>query len=80
MPRATLTSKGQMTIPKDVRDRLNLHPGDQVDFIMESSGEVILRPATIDVQELKGILARKGQKAVSVAEMNRAIKRRFGRK
>jgi len=50
---ATLTSKGQTTIPKRVRDFLHLHPGNQIDFILEGEGKVIIRPATLDVTHLK---------------------------
>lgn len=76
MPTATLTSKGQTTVPKEVRDFLGLHEGDQIEFVI-GHGEVVLRPATLDVKSLKGILRQEGQKPVSVAEMNSAIKQRF---
>lgn len=42
---STLTSKGQITIPKTVRDALRLQPGAQVEFAISSQGEVVLRPA-----------------------------------
>jgi antitoxin PrlF len=48
----TLTSKGQTTIPKPIRDHLGLHAGDQLDFVIEPDGRVTLRPATIDVMDL----------------------------
>jgi AbrB family looped-hinge helix DNA binding protein len=70
---ATLTSKGQTTIPKEIRDLLGLAPGDKLDFVVESDGKVVLRPATLDVRELRGMLRRKGRKAVSLAQMDRAI-------
>jgi AbrB family looped-hinge helix DNA binding protein len=70
---ATLTSKGQTTIPKEIRDLLKLAPGDKLDFVVESDGRVVLRPATVDVRELRGMLRRKGAKAVSLEEMDRAI-------
>lgn len=73
MSTATLTSKGQATIPKDVREHLHLSTGDKLDFIMQSNGCVILRPATIDITRLKGLLYRPGQKPVSIEDMNRAI-------
>lgn len=41
-----LTSKGQVTIPKHIRDALNLSPGGAVDFAVNASGQVVLRPAT----------------------------------
>jgi antitoxin PrlF len=77
MPSSTLTSKGQTTIPKEVRDHLKLQSGDQIDFVIQSDGTVIVRPATLDVRELKGILHRKNMKAVSVHAMNEAVRKRF---
>jgi antitoxin PrlF len=73
MPVATLTSKGQTTIPKEIRDLLGLAAGDKLDFVVESDGRVVLRPATQDVRELKGMLRKKGRKPVSLEEMDRAI-------
>ena len=77
MPASTLTSKGQTTIPKDVRDHLKLQAGDAIDFVIEPDGSVVVRPATVHVRELKGILHRKGMKAVSVTAMNAAVRKRF---
>jgi len=77
MPSSTITSKGQTTIPKEVRDHLKLQSGDQIDFVIRSDGTVVLRPATLHVRELKGILHRKNMKAVSIDAMNEAIRKRF---
>ena len=77
MPASTLTSKGQTTIPKDVRNHLKLRTGDQIDFVIEPDGSVVIRPATVHVRELKGILHRKGMKAQSLDAMNAAIRKRF---
>lgn len=70
---ATLTSKGQTTIPKKIRDLLGLMPGDKLDFIVEADGRVVLRPATLDVRELRGMMRTKGRKPVSLKDMERAI-------
>jgi antitoxin PrlF len=70
---ATLTSKGRTTIPKHVREHLKLNPGDKVDFVIESEGRVVIRPAEFDVRELKGMLKRRGGKVFSIEEMNAAI-------
>ncbi len=56
MPTATLTSKGQTTIPKEIREHLGLKPGDRIDFLL-IEGEVVLRPARVDVRSLRGCLA-----------------------
>ncbi len=80
MPTATLTGKGQTVIPKPIRDRLGLKPGDTIDFIVVDNGDVLIRPAVSDVRALKGLLRRPGQKPVAVEEMNRAIRLRKGKK
>jgi antitoxin PrlF len=72
---ATLTSKGQTTIPKRVREHLKLNAGDKLDFVIESEGRVVIRPAKLDVRELKGLLKRRDGKVLSIAEMNAAIAR-----
>ncbi|MFA5354358.1 MAG: type II toxin-antitoxin system PrlF family antitoxin [Thermodesulfovibrionales bacterium] len=77
MPASVITSKGQTTIPKKIRDHLNLHPGDRVDFVIGENGRVIIEPATLDAGELEGILSRPGIKAVSVEEMKKTIRERF---
>lgn len=79
MPTATLTSKGQLTLPKTVRDHLHVGPGDRVDFVIRDDGSVVLQPVTLHVRDLRGFLHRKGMRAVSVEEMNAAIRRRAGR-
>lgn len=75
MPTATLTSKGQLTLPKKVREALGLKAGDQVDFVMDAAGDVRVRPGAYDVRELKGLL-RRPAKAVSLEAMERAILQR----
>ena len=76
MPSATLTSKGQLTLPKAIRELLRLGAGDRVDFIVKDDGTVQLRPVTVDVRELSGLLHRKGVRPLSVEEMNAIIRRR----
>lgn len=77
MATSLITSKGQTTIPKKIREHLHLKPGDKIDFVIENSGRVVLEPATLDVKELEGILHRPGAKAVSTEEMKAAVKSRF---
>lgn len=76
MPTATVTSKGQITIPKDIRDRLKLHPGDSVDFVVEQDGRVLIRQATLDIRILEGILHRQGMRPVSLHDMQQVIRKR----
>ena len=78
MPRSTLTSKGQTTIPKEIRDHLGISSGDRIDFFVNRDGIVYIRPALVALKDLKGILHREGMKPVSIEEMNAAVRRRFG--
>lgn len=82
MPEATLTTKGQVTIPKAVRDHLKLETGARVDFVIEDDGTVVLKPVTRHVRELAGLLYRRGRRPRSVEEMDEAIgahlRKRFG--
>lgn len=71
---ATMTSKGQITIPKPVRDLLQLRTGDRVDFVIENDGSVVLVPLTHSVKSLKGMLP-KPDRVVTLDEMDRAIAR-----
>jgi AbrB family looped-hinge helix DNA binding protein len=73
MANATVTTKGQVTIPKEIRDYLNLDTGSKVDFIVDENGTVKLIPLNIPVQNLSGILHRKGMIPVTLAEMEEAI-------
>jgi AbrB family looped-hinge helix DNA binding protein len=79
MPTSTLTSKGQTTIPREIRDHLHLRPGDRLEFVLEEDGRVVLLPATVDAGELAGML-KAPSRPVSVEEMNRAVRRRGGRR
>ncbi len=74
---ARLTRKGQVTIPQAVRNALQLHSGTKLEFIITEKGELLLRPVTKSVDDLFGILHKKGRKPVSVDEMNAAIKERM---
>ncbi len=75
MTEATLTSKGQITVPKVIRERLHLKPGDKVEFLVDAEGHVTIVPVTEDVTSLKGLVP-KPAKPVSIEEMNAAIRRR----
>lgn len=77
MVTATLTSKGQLTIPKAVRDSLNLHAGDRVAFIVHNDTEAVLKPVTKSVDEVFGRLRSAGQQRKSVEDMNAAVAKRM---
>lgn len=72
MPTSTLTSRGQTTIPKSIRDALHLQPGDRVEFILEED-QVVLRRAGADLTALDGMLDRSDREPVSVDGMHDAI-------
>lgn len=74
MAGATLTSKGQVTIPKRIRDLLGLEAGDQLDFVVEGETRVVLRPGNRDARGLRGLLHRPRSKPVTLAEMDAAIR------
>ena len=72
MTTATITSKGQVTIPKDVRTRLGIGTGDRVEFVEVQDGVFQIVAATQDVQVLKGIVP-KPKKPVTIEDMNQAV-------
>jgi antitoxin PrlF len=76
VPTSTVTSKGQITIPVQVRHALGLSSGDRIEFVEVGKGEFNIVAATRSVKELKGMLRVKGAKPVSIEEMNRTIARR----
>jgi AbrB family looped-hinge helix DNA binding protein len=73
MSTATVTSKGQVTIPKDVRDALHLRQGTQIVFVVQPDGSVLLRPKTRDLKDMIGML--KAKRHVTIEEMNETIAR-----
>jgi AbrB family looped-hinge helix DNA binding protein len=74
MPTATITSKGQVTIPKEVRDALGLESGHQVSFLLREDGVVEMHPETVDVMSLYGIL-KPSVRGVTLEDMEEAIRK-----
>lgn len=72
MTTATISSKGQITIPADVRQALHVDTGDRVEFVEVGPGLYEFVAATRSVTELKGMFG-KARRTVSIEEMNRAI-------
>ena len=72
MPTATLTSKGQITIPAAVRAALGVDAGDRVEFVEMANGRFELVAATRPVTALKGMV-RKPPEPVSIEDMNKTI-------
>jgi AbrB family looped-hinge helix DNA binding protein len=77
MVTATLTSKGQLTLPKAVRDSLNLHAGDRVMFVVRGDTEAVMQPLTKSVDEVFGRLHNPVQPRRSIDEMNAAVAKRM---
>ncbi len=68
---AALTSKGQTTIPKEVRDKLGMKPGDRLTFTFMPDGTVQLRVKNKSVLDLAGRLRRKGGKRMPLDDLSR---------
>jgi AbrB family looped-hinge helix DNA binding protein len=78
MSSATITSKGQITVPKDIRDALGVHPGDRLAFRTREDGTVVVEAETVDLMTLRGMLKPK-RKGMTLEAMNEAIRRTAGR-
>ena len=75
MATATMTSKGQMTVPRVIRVRLRIGAGDRLDFVVNEQGDVVVRPAKGDITSLRGLLAspRSKKRRVTIEDMTAAI-------
>lgn len=68
---ATLTSKGQTTIPKEIRDGLGMKAGDRITFTLMPDATVVMRLKNKSITELAGTLYKKGRKPVPVEQLSR---------
>jgi len=68
---ATLTSKGQTTIPKEIRESLGMKAGDRMTFTLMPDGTVVMRVKNKSVTQLAGMLHKKGRKPVSIERLSR---------
>lgn len=66
----TMTTKGQVRVPSEIRDRLGLKPGGKMAFTMLSEGSGVMRPKPRRLADLAGSLPRPGQAKVTVEDMN----------
>lgn len=69
MLEATMTSKGQTTIPKDIRDGLGIKSGDRITFTQMPDGTVLMRAKTKSLAEIAAALHREGRAPVAVEQM-----------
>lgn len=70
---ATMTGKGQITVPKDIRDEMGLVPGSKVMFIKLGPNDIRMIGRTGKIEDLFGILHRPGQRSLSIEEINDGI-------
>ena len=80
MAKSTVTSKGQITLPKQIREYLHVVPGDRIDFVVKDNGQVVVRPARSRLKQLQGMLRNPNRKPVSVDQMDAAIAREHSRR
>lgn len=76
MALATVTTKGQVTIPKHIRETLKLHTGDKIEITIIQNGEAVIRPVSKKVDDIFGKLHSEKRNSVSIEDMNAAIKAR----
>ena len=72
MPTATVTSKGQITIPSEVRKALNLQPRDKIDFFQDRNGRFVLSPRTGSIRDLEGSVPKLDY-VPTIEELNEAV-------
>ena len=77
---ATITSKGQMTLPKDIRTLLKVGPGDRVQIRARADGIVTIEPETLDLRSLRGRLKSRLPDPLTVEQMDEAIRSRGGKR
>ena len=77
MTLATMTNKGQVTIPKAIRESLGLHSGDKLEFVLVESNKAYIRPITKKVDDVFGRLYKSERKPVSVEEMDEKIREKM---
>jgi AbrB family looped-hinge helix DNA binding protein len=70
---ATVTSKGQVTVPKEVRERLGMRAGGKLRFVLEADGRVAMAPADLSVQRLFGMLG-KPRRSATLEQMDEAVR------
>jgi antitoxin PrlF len=73
MPTATITSKGQITLPKEIREHLRVAEGDRIEFVIEAGGEVEVRPVTGSFRDLLGCVHRPGLRPPTIEEMEETL-------
>lgn len=79
MAYSRITSKGQVTVPKAIRDALGVEAGDRLAFRLEEDGRVLVEPETVDLRALRGVL-RPRRRGVTVEDMAEAVRKGAARR
>ena len=77
MALAKITSKGQVTIPKAVRDSLKVYAGDKIEFVITEEGQALIRPITKKVDDVYGRLYKPDRKPISIEKMNAGVRKKM---
>lgn len=77
---ATMTSKGQITLPKEIREQLKLDTGSKLDFLLQPDGTVTVRTLARSATSVAGLLKRSGRKPVTIEQMNTAVGKHLSEK
>jgi len=72
---ATLTSKGQVTLPKEIRDRLKLDAGSRLDFTLHTDNTITVKAVASDARRIRGLLKSPHEAPLSVAQMDEGVSR-----
>ena len=75
MSSAAITTRNQLTLPRAIREKLGVGPGDRVDFLVDADGRVFLAPVNVDLRSLRGSV-RTARKGIPLEDMDAAARAR----
>ena len=74
MATSTITSRGQTTIPRDIRKKMHLQEGDRIEWVERNDGHIEIIPITRDAEDVAGMFSDWVKKPVSIDDMNKRAK------
>lgn len=77
---STMTSKGQITIPKEIRNALKIEPGHRIEFEISGAGTIVMRARSGDFRRLRGMIRSPHTRPVPIREMDPEVPDRPVRK
>ena len=77
MTLATITTKGQVTIPKIIRESLQLNTGDKIEFVLTDNKQALIKPVSVKVDDVYGRLHDPHRKPVSIETMDMVIRKKM---